>query len=120
MATLDKLIFKAKEPNSERQICVLVFHEVEDSRVEKVNNQLGKYLNPIEKNVFEGELTKSQLDKMRINLQKTIREDEDGALVIYKKVGYSESRMLVLARVRNKDNRITRAPDEQNEKPLFQ
>jgi len=109
MGTLDELIFKSKETGFERQMYVLVFHEVEDSRVEKVNSQLGKYLNLIEKNVFEGELSESQLEKMRIDLQKTIREDEDGALVIYKEVGYSESRVLVLARVRNEDDRILKS-----------
>lgn len=40
-----------------------------------------KYLSHIQKSVFEGELTKSQLKKLTIELRKWIRDDKDSVII---------------------------------------
>lgn len=40
-----------------------------------------KYLNHIQNSVFEGELTQAQYFRLRLELQKIIREDKDSVIV---------------------------------------
>lgn len=40
-----------------------------------------KYLSHVQKSVFEGELTKSQLKKLMIELRKWIRDDKDSVII---------------------------------------
>lgn len=40
-----------------------------------------KYLGHVQKSVFEGELTKSQLKKLMIELGKWIRDDKDSVII---------------------------------------
>lgn len=40
-----------------------------------------KYLSHVQKSVFEGELTKSQLKKLMIELGKWIRDDKDSVII---------------------------------------
>ncbi|WP_369351357.1 CRISPR-associated endonuclease Cas2 [Ligilactobacillus agilis] len=40
-----------------------------------------KYLSHVQKSVFEGELTKSQLKKLMIELEKWIRDDKDSVII---------------------------------------
>lgn len=40
-----------------------------------------KYLSHVQKSVFEGELTKSQLKKLTIELRKWIRDDKDSVII---------------------------------------
>lgn len=40
-----------------------------------------KYLSHVQKSVFEGELTKSQLKKLTIELRKWIKDDKDSVII---------------------------------------
>lgn len=40
-----------------------------------------KYLSHVQKSVFEGELTKSRLKKLTIELRKWIRDDKDSVII---------------------------------------
>ena len=51
-------------------------------RLKKVVNVCKKYMNRVQKSVFEGELSKSQLFALQSYLKKIINKDED-AITIY-------------------------------------
>lgn len=42
-----------------------------------------KYLNHVQMSVFEGELTKAQIEKLHVELRKYIRQDKD-SLIVFK------------------------------------
>jgi len=109
MTTLEGLVPKRKTAGLGRRMHVLVFHDVEVARVRKTNAFIGKYLKRREKSAFEGELTGSQLGEMRLGLKRTIEEDEDGVLIVYKETGQREDHVLVFSRVRSVDNRVLKS-----------
>ncbi len=45
-----------------------------------------KYLSHVQKSVFEGELTKSQLKKLTIELRKWIRDDKDSVIIFKNRI----------------------------------
>lgn len=62
---------------------VIIVYDVKVERVSKVCYFLRQYLNWIQNSVFEGELTKSQLLKIKSELKNLIDENED-SIIIYK------------------------------------
>jgi len=106
MVTLEDLIPKGKRTELQRQMYVLVFYDVETARNEKVSKFLRRYLNLREDCVFEGKLTKFKLDQVITGLKKIISEDRDGVLIFYKEIGKDKESVLVLSRIRSKDNRV--------------
>jgi len=62
---------------------VIIVYDVKVERVSKVCYFLRQYLNWIQNSVFEGELTKSQLLKIKSGLKNLIDEKED-SIIIYK------------------------------------
>lgn len=106
MVTLDDLIPKGKRMDLTRQKHVLVFYDVETARIEKVNSFLIRYLKWRADCVFEGKLTKFKLDQVITGLKKIISEDRDGVLIFYKEIGKDKESVLVLSRIRSKDDRV--------------
>jgi CRISPR-associated endonuclease Cas2 len=109
ITTLEGLVPKRKTAGLGRRMHVIVFHDVEVARLRKTNAFIGKYLKRREKSAFEGELTESQLGEMRLGLKRTIKEDEDGVLIVYKETGQRDDQLLVFSRVRSADNRILKS-----------
>ena len=56
---------------------VILVYDVNKKRVLRVNKICKKYLTAIQKSVFEGDLRKSQLDKLKSELEKSIVVTED-------------------------------------------
>lgn len=56
--------------------CILVY-DVQQRRVSKVAKLLKKYLNWVQNSVFEGELSESELYKLKTELDKKINKDKD-------------------------------------------
>jgi len=59
---------------------VIVVYDVSETRVNKVNHFLKKYLNWVQNSVFEGELTKGGLAEVKVGLKKIIDKNEDSVL----------------------------------------
>ncbi len=62
---------------------VIVVYDVNVERVNKVKKFLRVYLNWVQNSVFEGEVTESILEEIKIGLMDIIDEDED-SIIIYK------------------------------------
>ena len=59
----------------------IVVYDIGQKRVAKVHKLLKKYLFWIQNSVFEGELAKSQFEKMKIELRKIIKKDIDSIII---------------------------------------
>ena len=68
---------------------VILIYDVNVKRVSRVRKTAEKYLQPIQKSVFEGFLTDHTLTKLQKELEKIIDCDTD-SVVIYKQL-YSDS-----------------------------
>ena len=58
-----------------------LFYDVGEKRVQKVFKICKKYLSYIQNSVFEGELKKSQIKSLEIELKNIIRKDKDSLIV---------------------------------------
>ena len=61
---------------------VILVYDVNEKRVNKALKVCRKYLYWIQNSVFEGEITRAKLEKLKIDLKKVIKEEED-SVVIY-------------------------------------
>lgn len=62
---------------------IVLVYDIDESRVNKVNKYLKRYLHWIQNSVFEGELTRSQYAIMLDGLKDIIDESVD-SVIIYK------------------------------------
>lgn len=60
---------------------ILLVYDVGEKRVGKVLRFLRKHLNWIQNSVFEGNVTESQLLKIKNGLRKIINEEEDSVII---------------------------------------
>lgn len=60
---------------------ILLVYDVGEKRVGKVLRFLRKHLNWIQNSVFEGNVTESQLLKIKNGLRKIIDEEEDSVII---------------------------------------
>jgi len=60
---------------------VLIVYDIGENRVSKVCKFLRLYLNWIQNSVFEGDLTESELKKIKKELKKIIHKDYDSVLI---------------------------------------
>lgn len=61
---------------------VIMAYDINVKRVNKVLKIGRRYLNWAQNSLFEGELTKAQLAKLKAELKKVLKEDED-SIVFY-------------------------------------
>jgi len=59
---------------------VILVYDIKEKRVAKVLKVCRKYLNWVQNSVFEGEITKAKLIKLKTELSKIIKKDEDSIL----------------------------------------
>lgn len=62
---------------------VIIVYDMGVDRVTKICHFLRQYLNWMQNSVFEGELTESELERIKSKLKKIINLDED-AIIIYR------------------------------------
>ena len=58
-----------------------LFYDVKENRVNKVFKICKKYLTHVQNSVFEGELTKSQLESLKNELDRWIRQNVDSVII---------------------------------------
>ncbi len=61
---------------------IILVYDIEENRVAKVCKYLRQHLTWVQNSVFEGELTRAQLAKVKSGLLNIIDEDKD-AVIIY-------------------------------------
>ncbi len=62
---------------------IILVYDVKEDRVGKALKTVRKYLNWVQNSVFEGELTRAQLERLKAELSDILNPDEDS--VIYYK-----------------------------------
>jgi CRISPR-associated protein Cas2 len=60
---------------------VIIVYDIDTKRVAKVCKYLRQHLNWVQNSVFEGELTKAQLARVKSGLLGIIDDDEDSVLI---------------------------------------
>ena len=60
---------------------MLLVYDVEVARVTKVHKFLKRYLNWVQNSVFEGELTDSQVERVKSGLQRLLNNETDSVVV---------------------------------------
>ncbi len=60
---------------------VIIVYDIKVERVNKVKSFLRQHLFWIQNSVFEGEVTKSQLQEIKTRLKEIINEDEDSIII---------------------------------------
>ncbi|HIE09702.1 MAG TPA: CRISPR-associated endonuclease Cas2 [Armatimonadetes bacterium] len=60
---------------------VIIVYDVDQKRVQRVCNFLRRFLNWVQNSVFEGELTESQLARVKEGLSRRINEEEDSVYI---------------------------------------
>lgn len=60
---------------------VLLFYDVKEKRVAKALKTCRKYLTWTQNSVFEGELSPAILEKLKSELKKRLKEEEDSVII---------------------------------------
>ncbi|XRO75665.1 CRISPR-associated endonuclease Cas2 [Methanocaldococcus sp. 28A] len=60
---------------------VIIVYDVNVTRVNKVKSFLRKHLNWVQNSVFEGEITKAELERIKYGLLRIIDENEDSVII---------------------------------------
>ncbi len=76
---------------------IIVVYDFGEKRVAKALKICRKYLNWVQNSVFEGEISKANLKKLKIELKEIIHDDEDSVIFyILRTTRYSERQILGL------------------------
>ncbi len=74
---------------------VIMVYDVNQSRVTKVLNTARKYLNWVQNSVLEGELTDAKYEKLKTEVTKKIKSEEDSVIFyILRTTRYSEREII--------------------------
>jgi len=75
---------------------VILYYDVNTKRVSKMLKLCRKYLTWVQNSVFEGEISYSNLERLKSEINKIINQDENDSVVIYifKQMYYSQRKVL--------------------------
>ena len=59
----------------------IIVYDIRVERVNKVKGYLRKHLNWIQNSVFEGEVTQSELEEIKLGLKEIINKNEDSVII---------------------------------------
>ncbi len=59
----------------------IIVYDIKVERVNKVKGYLRKHLNWIQNSVFEGEVTQSELEEIKLGLKEIINKNEDSVII---------------------------------------
>lgn len=62
-------------------IYVVIVYDIAVERINGVRQFLRQYLNWIQNSAFEGELSKGQLERVKVKLKELTRRDEDSIII---------------------------------------
>lgn len=74
---------------------ILVYDIVNAKRLRKIANICEKYLIRIQKSVFEGELTPSQIHALRCDINREIEKEEDSVIIFEFPKKYEKKKIMM-------------------------
>ena len=86
-------------------VYVVVVYDVNVSRVNAVKKFLRTYLTWVQNSVFEGELTPSELERVKFGLKRIIKEDED-SIRIYIFISKYAVKSVDIGKIKAQDEQI--------------
>ncbi len=60
---------------------VILVYDIAQRRVQKVHRLCRRYLTWVQLSVFEGQLSPAQLERLKVELRKVMKEEEDSVIV---------------------------------------
>jgi len=63
---------------------VILYYDVNEKRCPKMLKTCRKYLQWVQNSVFEGEISEANLEKLKYEIGKIMREEDGDSVVIYK------------------------------------
>ena len=77
----------------------ILVYDINEKRVAKILKICRKYLVWVQNSVFEGEITKAKLEKLKMELKKEINEKEDSVIIYtFRTTRYSNREIIGLER----------------------
>ncbi|WP_092487176.1 CRISPR-associated endonuclease Cas2 [Desulfoscipio geothermicus] len=74
---------------------VILVYDVNQKRVAKVLKKCRQYLNWVQNSVFEGEITEANLKKLKMELERITKKDEDSVIFYYLRTTKYSSREIM-------------------------
>ncbi|MDI6701302.1 MAG: CRISPR-associated endonuclease Cas2 [bacterium] len=74
---------------------VILVYDIKEKRVAKVLKVCRKYLYWVQNSVFEGELTESKFEKLKLELKSIIEETEDSIIIYNSPVKWYSKREII-------------------------
>lgn len=86
------------------KIYIILVYDVDHERVNKICNFLKCYLNWIQNSVFEGEITESNLEKIKIELKKLISSND--SIIIFEILNQKSIKKEIIGKEKQNITRI--------------
>ncbi|MDA8335752.1 MAG: CRISPR-associated endonuclease Cas2 [Peptococcaceae bacterium] len=74
---------------------VILTYDVNEKRVAKVLKKCRQYLNWVQNSVFEGDISEASLTKLKMELDRIIKKDEDSVILYYLRTTKYSSREIM-------------------------
>jgi len=85
---------------------VILVYDVKEKRVAKVLKKCRQYLNWVQNSVFEGDISDSNLTKLKMELARITRNEEDSVIIYYLRTTKYYSREIIGLKKGGDDNII--------------
>ncbi|ABR30217.1 CRISPR-associated protein Cas2 [Thermosipho melanesiensis] len=73
---------------------VILYYDVNKKRVSKMLKTCRKYLTWVQNSVFEGEISISNLERLKIELENIIKDEDSVVIYTFKQMFYSKREVL--------------------------
>lgn len=83
---------------------LILFYDVNQKRVAKMLKTCRKYLIWVQNSVFEGEITNANLEKMKYEIKKIIKDEDSVVIYKFRTMKYSER--IVLGEDKKEDTKF--------------
>ncbi len=77
------------------RLFVILTYDVNEKRVAKVLKKCRQYLNWVQNSVFEGDISEASLTKLKMELDRIIKKDEDSVILYYLRTTKYSSREIM-------------------------
>ena len=73
---------------------VILYYDINEKRVSKVLKICRKYLTWVQNSVFEGEITKANLEKLKSDLKSKTKEEDSIIIYEFRSMSYSKREVI--------------------------
>lgn len=74
---------------------LIVSYDINERRVQKILKICRKYLKWVQNSLFEGEITESNFEKLKLELQNAINPNEDSVIIYIFKISWYNTKEII-------------------------